>query len=103
MATQIVSAVTGSSTATATTSTCTKVRVSTNVGAVYYAVGLTPVANATTCEIIPAGSVRYINMKGLGNSIAFLAVSAATTVSVADCGVVNQSTLVLPNALYVGM
>lgn len=103
MATQIVSAVTGSSTATATPSVSTKVRVNTNVGAVYYAVGLTPVANATTCEIIPAGSVRYINMKGLGNSIAFLAVTTATTVSVTDCGVVNASSLVLPNSPYIGI
>lgn len=57
----------------------TKVRVSVDGHAVYYAVGANPVAFSNNCEIIPAGTVRYVNMQGLGNKIAFLANDAVGT------------------------
>jgi hypothetical protein len=66
----------------------TKVRVSVGANAVFYAVGLNPVANITGCEVIPSQTVRYINMQGLGNQIAFIANVGTSTVTVQPIGAV---------------
>ena len=87
---QVISAVTTGSVASSAV-TSTKVRVSTNAGAVYYAVGTNPTAYSGNCEIIPSESTRFVNMQGLGNKIAFLAVSSNTSVSVQQIGTVAAS------------
>ena len=89
---QIIIATTGSSVQT-TAITTTKVRVSANA-AVHYAVGSNPTAYGANCEIITANSVRYINMEGLGNKLAFLGSTNTAEVSVVNIGYVAPSTIV---------
>ena len=93
----IVVAATSSSTASGAI-TSTKARVVSTVP-VQFAVGANPTANNSNCEVISANTVRYINMQGLNNQIAFIAVSggASGTVSVTPCGTVYASSIVTGN------
>lgn len=86
MATQVINAVSSGSVAVTSPVLSTKARVTTSTAPVYYAVGATPVANSTTCELIPANSIRYVNMEGVNNFIAFLSASGSGEVSVTDIG-----------------
>jgi hypothetical protein len=71
--------------------TSTKVRVVANV-AVHYSVGVTPSAYRGNCEILPPDTVRYINMEGVGNKIAFTPTNNVMgEVSVVNCGYVDGS------------
>lgn len=83
---QVINAGTSSSVQSSAITT-TKVRVTANA-AVHYQVGVSPVAYSGNCEIIAANSVRYINMEGLGNKIAFLGSSQTAAVTVVAIGTV---------------
>jgi hypothetical protein len=75
----------------ATAITSTKVKVVSNV-AVHYAVGVSPIAYRGNCDVIPANTVRYINMEGVGNKIAFNPSDNVTAeVTVVNCGYVDGS------------
>jgi hypothetical protein len=89
---QVITASTSGSTSSSAIQS-TKVRVSVGAYPVYYAVGSSPTASSTGCEIIPAQTVRYINMQGLGNEIAFLAIGGASTVTVQQIGTVYASSI----------
>jgi hypothetical protein len=65
---------------------------------VFYAVGASATAYAGNCEIIPAETVRYINMQGLGNQIAFLASGGSSVVTVQQIGTVYSSSI--PGATF---
>lgn len=72
----------------------TKVRVVTGSNPTFFNVGNSAVAASPgNCEIIAANSTRYINMKGLGNYIAFYGNVGATTVTVQAIGTVSSGTL----------
>ena len=76
----------------------TKIRVTVGANPVFYAVGVNPTAVTTgTCELLPAESVRYINMQGLNNIIAFVSPSGTSNVSVTTIGTVSPSSVVLGN------
>jgi hypothetical protein len=89
---QVISALTSASTASSAI-TSTKVRVSVGANPVFYEVGIIATAFSNNCEMIAAGTVRFINMKGLGNQIAFLANGGASTVTVQQIGIVQPSGL----------
>ena len=92
MATYVIAA-NGTSQQTAAL-TSTKVKIAATV-AVYYAVGANPTAYSSNCAIIPANTVRDINIgngnvaAGTGNKIAFLQVSTGGNVSVTEIGTVD--------------
>ena len=72
----------------------TKVRVTTNSNAAFYAVGINPTAYSTgNCEMLPANSVRYVNMQGLGNKIAFVLPPTGTSgnISITTIGAVEAA------------
>jgi len=71
--------------------TSTKVRVMSNV-AVHYSVGANPAAFPGNCEILPSNTVRYVNMEGLNNKLAFCISGGDTVgkVSIVPCGTVNS-------------
>ena len=94
MASQIIDAGTSSS-VQSTVVNSTKIRVTANTSALYFAVGSdpTPGASFANTEIIAASSTRYINMQGLGNKIAFLGVNQVGAVSVTECGTVSSSAI----------
>jgi hypothetical protein len=94
MASQIIVAGTGSA-VQSTILNSTKIRVTSNTSALYFAVGSnpTPGAGFANTEIIAASSTRYINMQGLGNKISFLGVNQAGAVSVTECGTVSSSAI----------
>jgi hypothetical protein len=74
----------------------TKVRVVTGGNPVFFNVGNAAVAaSSANCEIIAAGSTRYINMQGLNNYIAFLGNVNPATVTVQQIGTVSAGTLPL--------
>ena len=87
---QVLTVSTASSTATSAI-TSTKARVSSNASAVFYSVGSNPTAFTGNCELIPQNSVRYINIQGANNKIAFIAASQAATVTVEPCGTVDST------------
>ena len=104
MATQVITS--NSSAATPTTAiNSTKIKVVATsppgiVGNIFYAIGATPAlassaVSFSNCEMLPTGEVRFINMKGLGNSIAFQNYLNSTKmlVAVTECGTVFQSAL----------
>ena len=69
--------------------TTTKVRVVANV-AVHYQVGVSPTCFRANTDVIPADTVRYINMEGVGNKIAFNPTNnVVAEVSVVNCGYVD--------------
>lgn len=74
--------------------TSTKVKVAATVS-VFFAVGPNPTAYAGNCAIIPANTVRDINVgngnvaAGTGNKIAFLQVSTGGNVSITEIGTVD--------------
>ena len=72
--------------------TSTKAKVTANAS-VHYAVGVNPTAYIGNCDVIPAGTTRYINMEGLGNKLAFITISGASEVSVVNVGYVAPSTI----------
>lgn len=78
----------------------TKVRVTNGANPVFYAVGANPTAYAGNCEIIAPNAVRYINMQGLNNSIAFLGNVGASTVSVTQIGAVYASSMAQNSTTY---
>lgn len=89
MASQSISVTTSSVQSNSVSST--KIKVATT-GAVYYAVGSNPVAYSSgNCAILPANVVRDVNMEGLGNKIAFLALSGTVPVSVTPIGSVAST------------
>jgi len=94
MASQIIVAGTGAA-VQSTALNSTKIRVTANASAMYYAVGSnpTPGAGFANTEIIASSTTRYINMQGLGNKIAFLGVNQAGTASVTECGTVSFSAI----------
>lgn len=94
MASQIITAGTGSA-VQSTVINSTKIRVTANASAMYFAVGSnpTPGAGFANTEIIAASTTRYINMQGLSNKIAFLGVDQAGTASVTACGTVSPSAI----------
>lgn len=72
----------------------TKVRVSSSAS-VFYAVGANPVAYSSgNCEILPANSVRYVNMEGNYNKIAFITASGSANVSVTAIGTVANTAII---------
>jgi len=89
---QVITATTSSSVQSSAIAS-TKVRVTANA-AVHYAVGANPVAYGGNCEIISANSLRYINMEGLNNKIAFLGSTQTAEVTVVAIGSVAASTMV---------
>lgn len=68
--------------------TSTKIRITSNA-ACYYSVGAAPLTFAANCEVIPANTVRYINMEGVGNKINLVATSGTALVSIVNCGFVD--------------
>lgn len=99
MPTQIVTA-TGTSQASGVINS-TKARVVTTA-AIYFSVGTTPTAipTASNTAIISPNTVRYINMQGLGNKIAYLQVAGGgANVEITDIGTVYGSGV--PNSTYV--
>jgi hypothetical protein len=96
--TQIVyiNAAASNSQPTANVITSTKVRVVANA-AVHYAIGVSPIAYRGNCDLIPADTVRYINMEGVGNKIAFNPTNNVTAeVSVVECGSYILNGIVFP-------
>lgn len=88
MSTQTVS-VTGSSAQSSAVGS-TKIRFVSNVS-LHYAVGANPTAYTSgNCEMIPANTIRYINMGGLNNKIAVIALSGGSTgiCTITDIGAV---------------
>jgi hypothetical protein len=72
----------------------TKVRVVAGPYPAFFNVGNVSVAAAPgNCEIIAANSIRYINMKGLNNYIAFYGNAGAATYTVQQIGTVSSGTL----------
>jgi hypothetical protein len=86
MTTQVISAVSSGSVVSSSPVPSTKARVTTSGAPVFYAIGTAPVANSANCELIPANSVRYINMGGTDNYIAFLSQSGTGAVTVTAIG-----------------
>ena len=72
--------------------TSTKVKVTANAS-VHYAVGVSPIAYASNCDVIPASSTRFINMEGLNNKIAFITAAGSAEVSVVPVGFVANSAI----------
>lgn len=73
----------------ATAITSTKVRVVANV-AVHYQVGVSPLAFRSNTDVIPADTIRYINMEGVDNKIAFNPTNnVMAEVTVVNCGYVD--------------
>jgi hypothetical protein len=77
--------------------TSTRVRVNNGNTPVFYAVGPNPTAFTTgNCELIPANTVRSVNMQGLNNIIAFATASGTSNVSVVTIGQVAPSGIAGP-------
>lgn len=87
---QIINATTSSSQSNAITSTKAKVTANASV---HYAVGVSPTAYVGNCDVIPAGTTRFINMEGLGNKLAFITTASVAEVSVVNVGYVAPSTI----------
>lgn len=71
-----------------------KVKVTTSANGVFYAVGANPVAYSNSA-ILPANSVRFVNMRGIGNKIAILQNGGASNVSVETCATISSSTITI--------
>ena len=91
MATQVI-AVSGTSQAT-TAIQGDKVKVVTGSASVFYAVGAFPTAYAANCEILPPNTIRFVNMQGLNNKIAFIQGSGTGNVSVTECAIIANSSV----------
>jgi hypothetical protein len=87
---QIINATTSSSQSSAITSTKAKVTANASV---HYAVGVSPTAYIGNCDVIPAGTTRYINMEGLGNKLAFITNTSVAEVSVVAVGYVSPTAI----------
>lgn len=81
--------------------TSTKVRITANA-TVHVAVGVSPTAYAGNCEIITAGTTRYINMEGLGNKVALLANGSVALVSITTIGGVAAGGITSSSDTYRG-
>jgi hypothetical protein len=77
----------------------TKVRVTANVPT-HYAVGVNPICYQGNCELIPANSIKYINMQGLGNKIAIMGSSSTSEVSITQIGNVAPSGITSSSDTY---
>ena len=79
----------------------TRARVLANI-TLHYSVGVKPTAYTGNCELIPAGVVRYINMEGTNNKLAFIASSTGVgEVSIVPCGTVLKSGTVTSSDTYI--
>ena len=72
--------------------TSTKAKVTANAS-VHYQVGVNPTAYAGNCDVIPAGSTRFINMEGLGNKLAFITATGSAEVVVVPVGYVATTAI----------
>jgi hypothetical protein len=60
---------------------------------VHYNVGANPTAYAGNCDVIPAGTTRFINMEGLNNKLAFITATGTAEVTVVTVGYVANSAI----------
>jgi len=100
MTTQVLTVTTATSQQSAAI-TSTKVRITANA-TVHVAVGVSPTAYAGNCEIIAAGTTRYINMEGLGNKVALLANGSVALVSITTIGGVEPRGITGSSDVYNG-
>lgn len=100
---QVLGVTTASSVSTSTISS-TKARV-TNSGPnpVYFAVGPAGTAAfANNCEMIPSGTIKFVNMLGsITNVISFLANVGSTNVTVQQIGSVSSTAMAQNSNVYV--